>query len=108
MTTDEKYNELGRLVAERRELKLSLACAQSKLDRYRKILQQADAAIQGLAAWSFDETTFVVQPVPGMYGGGVKDAAYPTPQALGQALSDKLACEKRIQEIDERLNAAGC
>ena len=107
MTANEEDTELANMIRERAQLRRSLACLKNKLTRFRTVIGQAQMAIDDSTAWDLDGESLIVQPPPGVFGGGEKNGVYPSPEELGKALKDRVAFTKRLDEIEQRLEEAG-
>ena len=107
MTANEEDTELANMIRERAQLRRSLACLKNKLTRFRTVIGQAQMAIDDFTVWELAGGALIVQPPPGVFGGGEKNGIYPSPEELGQALKDRVAFTNRLAEIEQRLKEAG-
>ena len=108
MTTEEQYIELGKMIEERAETRRRLACVKNKLSRFRTILGQAQSAIDGYTSWETTGETLIVQPHQRVAGGGEVNGVFPSPEDLARALKDRDSLQKKLEDLETRLNEAGC
>ena len=93
MTEAETDAEIGAMVRERRDLRLTVACLQNKLERAGKALQMAAGIAERGAAGLENAQTAAF--------GGVE---YPSAPELRSMVADIEAARERIRIIDGRLD----
>lgn len=102
MTEDEKYSEMGRLLCERADLKQTLNCIHSKLDRAIKAFRAAADALEVKRRWepAKDAKGGLIVPVD-----IVKEEipVLPPSDDFERWLSEKISTEEKIDGINQRL-----
>ncbi len=116
MNTKQEQLELGKMVQDRRDVKMRLACTKNKLKRYRKTLEQTAFVMNGkgvdtMSGFRFsddsDEFRVLLVPVPGLHTfekDFEKDRRFPTRGEIGQALKDLIYLQNRLSELDKILS----
>ena len=106
---DDTHSELGQMVVERADVRRRLACTKHKLSRYKAILTYAQCAIDALGDrnWRAEGDELVVERPEGIYDMG-EGGAFPTPAELGRALQARIDLTKRLANLEQQLDEAGC
>ena len=109
MNAKQEQEELGLMVQERRDIKISLACTKNKLTRYRITLEQTVLSMGEIGdtmngfKFSDNSDEFFVLSVPGAQGFE-KDLCFPSRDELALVLKDWIHLRNRLTELNELLS----
>ena len=102
MTDDEKFTEIGRMMVERKELRLRLVCVENKAKRLGAALARFSEALAGSAVWHVYPDTKRLKVTVGAHS--VSDEhAYPSEAEVAEVLEARKALMAQLAELDARL-----
>lgn len=101
MTENEIDAELGRLLRERVNVKTTIACLKSKLERAARAFRAATAAIETEAEWTLPDNVSGGLEVPSLgQSWPQKEHTLPNLEDLARWLTEKRMAEDRLETIN--------